>query len=116
MPPVTALVISTDPMTAALLGLLLELESYHVVYHEGEEALAVLFDRVRPVMVLVDVDHPDGFSEAFTAYVRDAGGRVLAFSPGRLRDDVRELATARQLPWFALPIDRATFAAALASA
>jgi hypothetical protein len=41
---------------------------------------------------------------------------VLVFSPGRLREDVRDLATARQLPWFALPIDRAAFATALASA
>lgn len=116
MAQATALVISTDPMTAALLGLLLQLEHYHAVFHEGEEAVAVVFDRVHPTLILVDVDHPDGFSEAFTIYAREAGARVLAFSPGRLREDVRDLAMARHLAWFALPIDRATFATALASA
>ena len=114
MPSRSALVISTDPLTAALLGLLLHLEQVPVVYHEaGGEALDAVFDRVRPTLVLVDIDHPDGFSEAFTVRAQAAGARVVAYSPGRLTDDVHERAAARGVAWFALPTVRQTFAAAL---
>jgi DNA-binding response OmpR family regulator len=108
-----ALVVSTDPLTAALLGLLLHLEQVPVVYETGGEALQALFDRVRPTLVLVDVDHPDGFSDAFTAHAQANTARVVAYSPGRPTEDVRMLATARGVGWFALPILRAAFAAVI---
>jgi CheY-like chemotaxis protein len=108
-----ALVISTDPLTAALLGLLLQLEQVPVVYEVGDEVLQALFDRVRPTLVLVDVDHPDGFSDVFMAHAQERGARVVAYSPRRLMEDVRESAAARGVGWFALPTVRATFAAVI---
>ncbi|HWZ60197.1 MAG TPA: hypothetical protein VNW46_14565 [Gemmatimonadaceae bacterium] len=109
-----ALVISTDPLTAALLGLLLQVEQVPAVYHaSGAEPLLAEFDRVRPTVVLVDIDHPDGFSEAFTSHAQSAGARVIVYSPARLTDEVRDRAVARGLGWFGLPTVRTTFAAAI---
>jgi CheY-like chemotaxis protein len=109
-----ALVISTDPLTAALLGLLLQLEQVPVAYEVGDEALQALFDRVRPTLVLVDVDHPDGFSEVFMAHARERGARLVAYSPRRLMEDVRESAAARGVEWLALPTVRSAFASMIA--
>jgi DNA-binding response OmpR family regulator len=112
-----ALVISTDPLTAALLGLLLQLEQVPVVYHEGDgEPLDVVFERVRPTVVLVDVDHPDGFSEAFTVRARSAGARVVAFSPTLETAEVEGRAAERGVSCLGLPTVRADFAAAIAAA
>jgi DNA-binding response OmpR family regulator len=108
-----ALVISTDPLTAALLGLLLQLEQVPVVYETGAELLLALFDRVQPTLVLVDVDHPDGFSATFTAHAQANGARVVAYSAARLTEDVRTLASARGLGWFGLPTLRGTFSAVI---
>jgi hypothetical protein len=114
MPLRLALVVSTDPLTAALLGLLLQVEQVPAVYHEGgPEPLTAVFDRVGPTVVLVDIDHPDGFSEAFTSHAQSAGARVIAYSPARLTDEVRDRAVARGLGWFALPTVRQAFAAAI---
>lgn len=119
MPPTVraarhALVISTDPLTGALLGLLLQLEQVSVTYHEGSgEPLEGAFDRVRPALVLVDVDHPDGFGEAFMAKAQAAGARVVAFSPTRGSEVVEARAGARGVAWFGLPTVRETFAAAI---
>jgi DNA-binding response OmpR family regulator len=109
-----ALVISTDPLTGALLGLLLQLEQVSVTYHEGDgEPLEAAFDRVRPALVLVDVDHPDGFSAAFVAKAQAVGVRVVAFSPTRGSDVVEARAATRGVAWFGLPTVRETFAAAI---
>jgi DNA-binding response OmpR family regulator len=106
----TVLIVSTDPLMAALLAAFAELERYAVALHDEEtespdDALA----RSRPALVLVDIDHHDGFAPAFLARLRTSGVAVVAFSPGRLAAEVRDRAEPLGLPWLPIPVELNTF-------
>ncbi len=106
----TVLIVSTDPLTAALLGAFSELEQLSVAVHDDPaESPAAAIARHQPDLVLVDVDHPDGFQPDLLARLRLSGIAVVAFSPGRLGPDVRALAEPHGLPWIELPLDPARF-------
>ena len=112
----TVLVVSTDPVLAALLGLLAELGRHHPVYARGEERPQAALSRYRPRLVLLDVEHTDGFSDAFLTHAKHEGAKVLVFGRNHPGGDLRQRAEARQVPWLALPTDPATFARTLAEA
>jgi DNA-binding response OmpR family regulator len=95
---------------AALLAAFAELERYTVTLHDNEgesphEALA----RSQPALVLVDIDHHDGFAPAFLDQLRASGIAVVAFSPGRLEIEVRDRVEPLGLAWLPMPVERSTF-------
>ena len=112
----TVLVVSTDPVIAGLLGLLVELERHRPAYAEGGESPQAALTRHRPHLVLVDIEHRDGFSDAFLTHAAREGAQVVAFGHRQSPDELREQAEARALPWLELPTDRATFGQTLAEA
>ena len=112
----TVLILSTDPVTSALLSLLTELEGLRPVFAMSYETPAESLLRLRPKLLLVDCDHRAAFRDNFFDLARESGTKVVIFSPGRMSYDVQDYAEARQLPWFALPIDRATLGRTLKSA
>lgn len=105
----TVLILSTDAITAALLSILAELEGYTPVFtSRGESSLEGLA-RLRPTVVLVDCDH-EACTDSLFDLASGLGVKVVIFSPGRMKDDIRAFAEERSLPWFSLPIDRASLA------
>ena len=110
----TVLIVSTDSPTATLLGAFAEVEGYDVEIHDdAREAPVAAIRRSHPHLILVDIDHPDGFAPEFLDQLREDGIPAIAFSPGRLTSEVLERARPYGLPTITLPIEPAAFAAVL---
>jgi DNA-binding response OmpR family regulator len=110
----TVLIVSTDSPTATLLGAFAEVEGYEVEIHDdARETPDNAIRRARPHLILIDIDHPDGFAPEFLGQLRDEGIPAVAFSPGRLTSEVLERAQPYGLPMITLPIDPGAFAAVL---
>ena len=86
------LVLSSDPLAAALLGAAIELAGHAPRFPHSDEAARAALLRVRPKLVMIDCDHEDGCSDAFIGPALMTGGRVLLFRSPRARRDVTELA------------------------
>jgi CheY-like chemotaxis protein len=111
------LIVSTDSPTATLLGAFAQVEGYEVFIHEdARESPHVALDRARPDLILIDIDHADGFAPPFLDRLRAEGIRAMAFSPGRLASEVRERAEPYGLSTIPLPIDPTAFRALLRQA
>ena len=102
----TVLILSTDAVTAALLSLLAELDGFHPVYAERDEAPERSVTRLKPRFLLIDCDHVAACTDEIFRLARSNEVQVIVFSPGRMRDDVRTFAESRSLPWFSLPVER----------
>jgi CheY-like chemotaxis protein len=110
----TVLIVSTDSATATLLGAFAEVEGYHVTIHDdARETPDNALKRSRPEIILIDIDHPDGFAPEFLGVLREQGIAAVAFSPGRLTSEVLERAEPYGLPMITLPIDPGAFGAVL---
>src|SRR5215469_6759668 len=110
----TVLIVSTDSPTATLLGAFAEVEGYEVAIHDdARETPDDAIRRSRPHVILLDIDHPDGFAPAFLDELQYEGIPAVAFSPGRLTSEVLERAEPYGLPTITLPIDPGAFGAVL---
>jgi DNA-binding response OmpR family regulator len=110
----TVLIVSTDSPTAILLGAFAEVEGYNVEIHDdAREMPEDAIRRSRPHLILIDIDHPDGFAPEFLQGLEREGISAVAFSPGRLTSEVLERAQPYGLPMITLPIDPGAFAAVL---
>ncbi len=109
----TVLIVSTDPVIGALLGILVEAERHRPVYDQSDESPQAALSRHRPPLVLVDVEHRDGFSDEFLAHAEREGAKVVVFGHRYPVGELKQRAGARDIPWLALPTDRATFARTL---
>ena len=98
------LIVSTDPVVGALLGLLAELEGCAVTFDDGHESPWAAVEHHRPQLLLVDVDHRDGASDAFLEHVRRAGLKVILYGPRQVPPKVKARAEECALPWFTLPL------------
>ena len=85
------LVLSSDPLAAALLGAAIELAGLAPRFPQSEEAARAALLRVRPRLVVIDCDHEDGCSEGFIGPALMTGSRVMLFRSRRTRRDVTEL-------------------------
>ncbi len=111
---ITLLIVSTDSPTATLLGAFAEVEGYDVEIHDdARETPEAAIRRARPHLILIDIDHPDGFAPEFLLHLRREGIPAVAFSPGRLASEVLERAQPYGLPTITLPIEPLAFAAVL---
>ena len=87
------LVLSSDPLAAALLGVAIELAGYAPRFPYSSEAPRTALLRARPRRVVVDCDHEEACSDAFIGPALMTGSRVLLFRSPRTRRDVSELST-----------------------
>jgi hypothetical protein len=95
-------------MTAALLGMLLELEGYQPAFaREGENAEAALA-RVRPLLVVL-VDHAldVATSDLFLARAARRQVGVVLFGTHGRGDGPPAWAQSRRVAWFPMPVDGA---------
>ena len=100
------LVLSTDPVVAALLGVLLESVKFEPVYASQRESAKLAVARVRPDAVLIDCEHAEACTEEFYSFLRLQGAATVVFTPGREAYDVRAIAEGQGVAWFAMPIGR----------
>jgi hypothetical protein len=101
----TILVLSSDPLAAALLGAAIELAGYapHFPYSSESPRTALL--RARPRLVVVDCDHEEACSDGFIGPALMTGSRVLLFRSPRTRREVSELSTRIGLRVAELPME-----------
>jgi hypothetical protein len=93
-------------MTAALLGMLLELEGYEPAFaQDGENAEAALA-RVRPLLVVL-VDHALDVarSDLFLARAARRQVGVVLFGVQDAGGNASAWAQSRRVPWFRMPVD-----------
>ena len=88
---VPVLVLSSDPLAAALLGAAIELAGYEPRFPDSSESARTALLRARPRLVVVDCDHEEGCSDAFIGPALMTGSRVLLFRSTRTKRDVSEL-------------------------
>jgi hypothetical protein len=111
------LIITADPMVAALVGLLLDPDRYDPMFPRALERPDDALTRIRPPLVLVlDCDVDVARSDLFFARTTKTRATVVLFgAPGR-RDTVTELAQNRGLPFVHLPTNRASLTDAIQAA
>ena len=111
------LILARESVIAALIGLLLELENYEPVFAEPDERYEDAIRRVRaPLVVILDGESDEARSDIFHARAAQSGARVVLFSEPVAADEVRNAARERRLPFFAMPVDRATLGSVLREA
>ncbi len=111
------LILARESVIAALIGLLLELEQYEPVFANPDEPYHDAIRRVRaPLVVILDGETDEARSDIFHARAAQIGARVVLFSEPVAADEVRDAARIRRLPFFAMPVDRATLGSILREA
>lgn len=101
----SVLVLSSDPLAAALLGAAIELAGHAPRFAQSDEAARAALLRVRPRLVVVDCDHEDACSDAFIGPALMTGSRVLLFRSRRTRRDVGELSDRLGLRVVEMPME-----------
>ena len=117
MSDLTVLIISTEPVIGALLTLYVEANRYRAVLARGGRATSRrAVARSGATVILVDVDHRDGYSPAFVAQQQASGRQVIAFSPKMGPPELEQRVAHLHVPWFTLPLKSEQFGTVLAEA
>jgi CheY-like chemotaxis protein len=102
----TVLVLSEQPVVAALLGMLLDLIGYRPAFADDGERPEEALRRVRPVfVVLLDQEMEAAASDVFFARAAQHKVGLAVFGPRARSDRLAELAHERGVPWFEVPLD-----------
>ena len=107
------LVLSSDPLAAALLGAAIALAGHAPRFPQSAEASRAALMRIRPRLVVIDCDHADGCSDEFIGPVLMTGSRVLLFKSRRTRRDVTELTGRLGLRVMDMPMEHESLAQVL---
>lgn len=108
MQPRKVLVLSDEPMAAALLAMLLELEGYDPVFALGNESPDTALARVKPLLVVL-VDHALDVAKSDLFLARAARRQVGVVLFGTKASATPSAwAESRRVPWFRMPVDGAT--------
>ena len=114
VPPVdvkrsAVLILSSDPMAAALVGAAIEAVGVATAFaRQGESPRDALL-RTRPAVVAIDCEHDEACSEAFLGPVVMTGAAVAVFGPPRLSRDLLVAARRFSVSAFCLPDDQEQF-------
>lgn len=113
-PKFSVLVLAREPVIAALLGMLIEMEGYHPQFPGVGESVDDALSRLRPPIILcADCELEEVPTDLFFARAARARARVVLFGGPAAAGAVRELAAGRGLPFFLLPTDLEALARAL---
>jgi hypothetical protein len=77
------LIISSDPLAAALLGAAVELAGHMPNFAGDDERVRAALLRVRPRLILVDCDHEEACTDEFVGPAIMTGARVILFRSNR---------------------------------
>lgn len=110
------LVLAREPVIAAFLAMLMELDGYSVDFAQPGERAEDAIARLRPPLIIcADGALSEVSSDLFLARAAKRGAVVLFATP-ELADEVRALAARRGFPFFVLPVDRETLSRVLEAA
>jgi hypothetical protein len=84
------LIISSDPLAAALLGAAVELSGHLPHFVRPEERLRAALLRVRPRLLLIDCDHEEACTDEFAGPAIMTGARVVLFRSHRSTADLTD--------------------------
>src|SRR6185503_14626024 len=102
----SVLILSDQPMIAALLGMLVELVGYRPVFAADDERPEDAMRRVRPTLVvLVDGTLDVIRSDLFFARAAQHRCALAIFGPEDRRQELAATAEARGITWFTLPLE-----------
>lgn len=108
------LVLARDPVIAAFLGLLLELEGCEPAFAAPGETAHAAVARVQPPLIIcLDCELPEATSDLFYVRADRRGAVIVAFGAPGHEQRLRAIAAERHIPYFQLPTDRRTLAEAL---
>src|SRR5581483_10755087 len=108
------LVLSDEPVVAALVGILVEVAGRTPVFAEPGESATDALERLRPLsVVLVDVALGSARSDLFFAAAAKSGIGIAVFGPEMRAREIAEIAGARNVPWFTMPPSPEQLATAL---
>jgi hypothetical protein len=99
------LVLSTDPLAAALIGAAAELTGFEPIFPLEQESPRDALLRTRPRIVLVDCDHDGACNEAFFGPALMAGASLAVFSSSLSRRALEPIAVEFGVRVFRLPMD-----------
>ena len=118
MPATGPVLILTDqPVIAALVGLQLEVIGREPVFADVGESPTEAIQRVRPVMVvMIDVALEAAQSDLFFAIASRRGVGIVVFGADHYGRQIAEIAAARRVPWFVMPPDLADLSVAMDAA
>ena len=109
------LILAREPLVAALVGLLLELDKYEPAFALPNESPEEAVRRVRPFLVLLlDGALEEASSDVFHARLK--GTPVVLFGTPSNEAAVRVVANERGLTWFTMPVNRETLVRAVREA
>ena len=98
------LILSSDPLAAALLAAASELAGHAPHFVKQSEHARDALRRVRPRLVLIDCDHDESCSDEFIGPATMMNARILLFRSSRTKRDVTELATRLELRVIEMPM------------
>jgi hypothetical protein len=107
------LILSSDPLAAALLGAAVELAGHVPHFQRKDESARNALLRVRPRLVLVDCDHEEGCTDEFVGPALMTGARVLLFRSQRTHRNMNEFATRLSLRIVDMPSEHDALTALL---
>lgn len=99
----TALVVSADPLGAALVGAATELAGFRVAYLGADESPSDGIRRAKPAVVLVDAAHPIAADAASLGPALMTGAAIVFYGRADRLRDVRAVTTAAQATTLVLP-------------
>jgi hypothetical protein len=97
------LVLSADPLAAALVGALVEIEGQTPAFAARDEVPRDALRRVRPHVLLADCGAPDGCGPALIGPAKMVGARVVLFGHPRIAALVDECATLYRVAVLPIP-------------
>lgn len=98
------LVLSRDPLAAALIGAATELAGFEARYPSSTENPREALLRTRPRVVVVDCDH-EAASESFFGPALMAGAQIAVFSSPRSERASEPIAESYRIRTLRLPVD-----------
>jgi hypothetical protein len=116
--PRSILILSQQPMIAALVAMLVELIGERPVFAESAEPPLDALKRLRPLaVILIDAEMELARSDLLFALAARNEVGVVVFGYGARPRDIGEVASHRSIPWFTLPpkLERLSIAIATAS-
>jgi hypothetical protein len=107
------LILSADPLAAALLGAAVELAGHAPHFPTPDEGARTALRRLRPRAVLIDCGHEEACSEAFIGPALMTGARVQLFASQHTPSDARDVARRLGLTIAELPMEHDSLATLL---
>jgi DNA-binding response OmpR family regulator len=95
---------------------MIDLEGYRPVFARPGESGVDALARVRPDLALVDYEFARASKGELARWARSTRTSVVIFSPSRDHTDIRRLADAYGLTWFAPPFEREDLSRAIGEA